>query len=149
MKCGEEYLTEMCKKDIHTKPKCALCDEGHPANYKGCRVYQELIKRSYPTSDRRKIHTSNTIKGQYKPDMDEYPGLKTYPESNLETSRIYYTHTRIKNAQSYARAVTNQPADIGNVIKESFSRFEKILKQQAEQISSVLNLLTILISKIN
>lgn len=148
VKCGEAHLTEMCKKDKQTKPTCALCGKGHPANYKGCRVYKELIKRTYPTSDRQKnFEEKNTTQEQYKPAMEEFPGLNSYSE--CPSDPLHNTNAQIKNVRSYTQALTNQSVDIGNVLHESFSRFEKILKQQAEQISSVLNLLTILISKLN
>ncbi len=33
-------------------PKCALCEQNHPANYKGCEVYQEIRQNKYPQKAR-------------------------------------------------------------------------------------------------
>lgn len=42
VKCGENHDTAMCLKQNGVAVKCALCDGSHPANYKGCGVYQEI-----------------------------------------------------------------------------------------------------------
>ncbi|KAL0840030.1 hypothetical protein ABMA28_015354 [Loxostege sticticalis] len=46
VKCGEGHKTSDClKKDRNTPAKCALCSCDHPANYKGCQVYREILSR--------------------------------------------------------------------------------------------------------
>lgn len=45
VKCGEDHRTEKCPKDRSTPAKCALCSEAHTANFKGCHVYQSIIKK--------------------------------------------------------------------------------------------------------
>lgn len=43
VKCGEQHDTRTCKKPRNVPAKCVLCNQDHPANYKGCTVYQELV----------------------------------------------------------------------------------------------------------
>ncbi|CAH2245744.1 jg17854, partial [Pararge aegeria aegeria] len=46
VKCGEGHKTSECpKKDRNSPAKCALCLLDHPANYKGCQVYKEILSR--------------------------------------------------------------------------------------------------------
>lgn len=44
VKCAENHHTKQCKKQISTAPTCALCQQKHTANYKGCTVYQKKLK---------------------------------------------------------------------------------------------------------
>lgn len=43
VKCGLDHPTIECKKAIDTPPRCVHCMLNHTANYKGCRVYQNLV----------------------------------------------------------------------------------------------------------
>jgi hypothetical protein len=40
----ELTIAKNAKKSKETPAKCALCGGNHPANYKGCENYQNLIK---------------------------------------------------------------------------------------------------------
>lgn len=45
VKCGEQHKSVECTKPIQDPAVCALCLEGHPANYKGCQIYKNLKTR--------------------------------------------------------------------------------------------------------
>lgn len=47
------WSTAIHKSLQKVEAKCALCQENHPANYKGCAVYKELVT------------TTNTLPGNY------------------------------------------------------------------------------------
>jgi len=54
IKCAGSHLTKQClRKDKSDNVKCVLCDGNHPANYKGCTVYKDLQKRTFPPLQRR------------------------------------------------------------------------------------------------
>lgn len=48
IKCGKEHSSYECTKPRDIPATCALCSQPHPANYKGCQVYQELKHRRAP-----------------------------------------------------------------------------------------------------
>ncbi|CAG4982065.1 unnamed protein product [Colias eurytheme] len=49
VKCAESHHTSQCpRKERSIDVKCILCSGNHPANYKGCIVYQELQKIKFP-----------------------------------------------------------------------------------------------------
>lgn len=53
--CGEDHSTEFCTKpkDDPSCRRCANCNEGHTANYRGCRIYKALLKAMKNTSSRQ------------------------------------------------------------------------------------------------
>ena len=42
VRCGGNHESVSCKKTRDTPATCALCGGAHPANYKGCTVFQDL-----------------------------------------------------------------------------------------------------------
>lgn len=71
-KITENHKTSDCPKSGRTtSDKCALCSGGHPANYKGCKVYaeiriksQEKLRRTEPETNKypssKEIHIIST-----------------------------------------------------------------------------------------
>ncbi|CAH1106167.1 unnamed protein product [Psylliodes chrysocephalus] len=54
VKCGGDHNTIICMKTANTPAKCVLCEESHPAKYKGCEVYKNLQQaRGKPTNTPR------------------------------------------------------------------------------------------------
>lgn len=49
VKCGQAHASAECTKPRSTPAVCALCHQSHPANYKGCEVYQNLKQRIKPS----------------------------------------------------------------------------------------------------
>ncbi|CAH2216938.1 jg8323, partial [Pararge aegeria aegeria] len=45
VKCAGPHKTTMCTKSANTPALCCLCTGSHPANYKGCKVYKEILSR--------------------------------------------------------------------------------------------------------
>lgn len=49
VKCTGNHATDKCSRTTRSDSvKCILCEGNHPANYKGCSVYQELLRKKYP-----------------------------------------------------------------------------------------------------
>jgi hypothetical protein len=49
VKCAGDHSTSQCHlKERSRNVQCALCGGNHPANYKGCTVYEDLQKKTYP-----------------------------------------------------------------------------------------------------
>jgi hypothetical protein len=43
VKCSGHHHTSMCNKPRDTPAKCVLCGGSHPANYKGCPQYHNIL----------------------------------------------------------------------------------------------------------
>jgi len=48
VKCGGSHNSKDCNKRRDTPVKCASCGGNHPANYKGCEHYHNIIKGNNP-----------------------------------------------------------------------------------------------------
>jgi hypothetical protein len=49
VKCSGDHLINQCHyKERSSNVQCALCGGNHPANYKGCTIYEELQNKTYP-----------------------------------------------------------------------------------------------------
>jgi hypothetical protein len=45
VKCAGDHSASQCpRKERSSDVRCVLCDGSHPANYKGCTVYKDLLK---------------------------------------------------------------------------------------------------------
>jgi hypothetical protein len=87
VKCAGSHHTSAClRKDRSTEVKCVLCEGNHPANYKGCTVYKELLKVRYPPSITK---------------VRKNPG---YNRKEKEP-----TNKSTNNGKSYAQATTGVP----------------------------------------
>lgn len=74
--CGEGHSTEFCTKpkDDPTCRKCANCDQGHTANYRGCCVYVGLKKASAPTR-RKPTQPSKPAPAAFAPKTTAVPAV--------------------------------------------------------------------------
>ncbi|CAK1553022.1 unnamed protein product [Leptosia nina] len=141
VKCKEPHKTSECaKRDRNTPAQCVLCDGPHPANYKGCRVYQEIAARK----------TNQQIgRNKYKPKIDTQVGEPRTPGANLATREKW----------SYLEALkSNQAAEEHNTFTKpstANSRLEDLLLKQAEkfdiilqQMSTLMGLIVTLVNKL-
>jgi hypothetical protein len=49
VKCSGTHLTsQWSRKERSSNVCCVLCNGNHPANYKGCMVYKDLQKKTFP-----------------------------------------------------------------------------------------------------
>jgi hypothetical protein len=50
VKCaGDDLTIHFQRKDRSSSVRCSLCDGNHPANYRGCTVYKDLQRKTYPS----------------------------------------------------------------------------------------------------
>lgn len=45
VKCSKAQLTADCKLSSSGPTRCVHCNESHTANYRGCRVYQQILRK--------------------------------------------------------------------------------------------------------
>jgi hypothetical protein len=97
-KCACDHLTNQChRKGRSSDVRCVLCGGNHPANYKGCTVYKDLQKKTYPPL-RLKIYTPLA---QIKQTLHTQPGVTyahiTKQNSYSPTNRERITHKEISS----------------------------------------------------
>lgn len=158
VKCAQSHKTSECpKKDRNTPAKCALCQGAHPANYKGCEVYREILARKSNSQPLK-------VRGKTKPDTTEVllqkqPTLSNKGTRTTSVANVTKQRTKPNNMQkSYTEATKpdntskeeNAPTTSKNL------NLEELLAKQAEkfdlilqQMSMLINLITTLVSKLS
>lgn len=144
VKCGLSHDTSSCTKTKSDgqPPKCVLCNGDHPANYKGCSIYQNIKSKSFPPL-REKIppnNSSNMPIVSPPPIVEEIilpPRPKPQPTSK-------YTYAQATNPSVSSADNLN----LSQTLNTFFEKFEKLMTQQAQQIGTLINLLTTVISKL-
>lgn len=142
VKCGEGHKTSECpKKDRNSPAKCALCSCDHPANYKGCQVYKEILSRKMKP---RSIPTDKFPVGTIR--------ANTIPESTTLPQRNTYHRSEKSYSDIVAGRAYDPPRDNSH---QNATAMEQLLIKQNEkidlllqQISSLMGLLTNVITKL-
>lgn len=131
VKCGRNHHTKICDKKKETEPTCVLCNGNHPANYKGCTVYKEIQTRKYPPPrPRQTINPTQqtTVTQIVQPDISYAQIARGQPQHTQHTDNKSPEHT-------------NQPANS--------NKLEDMMTQLMQRMDTMLNLLTILVSKMS
>lgn len=174
VKCAGPHNTKDCTKDKNTPALCALCSGCHPANYKGCSVYGEILARkkhilhnqdNMVTNER----TDTAVEKIQQPSTAEYKGLEqstqqpptTYPSgsgtgntsySDILKQKRYGTH---ENRPQYM--LNNQEMTNIHNNEHSHSEWQAILMQTInkqtqqielliQQMGTLMNLITALLN---
>ena len=124
VKCTECHETKNCprQKDIKDDSvKCVNCNGNHPANYKGCVVYQQLKRSVYPALRKKEILSteSSTHDATVRDNISFADVLKQNPK---------------------------QPKELP-VQNPDMLELKDMMKQLMQQMTTMLNLLTTVISK--
>lgn len=127
VKCALDHQTSACPiKERTSNAKCVLCNGNHPANYKGCTVYKDIQKSKFPPLREKTTATGSQIRP---------PATSQAPP--------------VTSSTSYADAVRN--GDQSQVTQPTpsndFGELKSMLKSLMEQMSTMLNLLTAIVSK--
>lgn len=150
VKCGGPHNTTTCSKTRDTPANCVLCGgRDHPANYKGCKVYQNLLyqrNKSNPTFQ----YNSNAARSR----PNTFPETRDIHNTNSpEIINNKYTNT---HNMTYAKASTgttgaetrNDPfSTITQQLTSFLSEFKNMFAQMMQQNLTMLNLLTSLVNK--
>lgn len=150
VKCGQNHDTKSCSKLKTTPAKCVLCDGDHPANYRGCSVYKDMKHKKTPPPRERSLNKSNE-RVSSQPQAIEQPSVpSTSEQSNTPSTRP------VSGSMTYAQAASLTSPSVSNTdsmnfaqtLNSFFDKFEKLMSQQAQQIGTLITLLTTVISKI-
>lgn len=151
VKCAKAHKTSDCpKRDRNTPAQCALCNGAHPANYKGCEVYREILTRRNNKYGHRRPDRRATVKDNTTGNTDHERITAQQMSSIGKKDEVF----------SYANATKNLPTQVitGNTTLNSnhnLTVLETLLTKQNEkfdlvlqQMSTLMSLMTTLITKL-
>lgn len=137
VKCALGHKTADCpKKDRNTPAKCALCEGAHPANYKGCAVYREILARRMP---QRPTHKNTT-----SPPLETKNTTHEKPETPRESKSNGTYAERLKKTKE-PQPETGTYNKIEEMLLKQSEQFDLIL----QQMSTLMSLITTLLGKIS
>lgn len=137
VKCAQSHKTSDCpKKDRNTPAKCTLCEGAHPANYKGCTVYREILKRKIGNKSTSKVFP----RAQHKVSSEKDTPHERPHQIGMDQPNH---HVDGDNMQSYAQITKNQPK-LDTLLTQQAQKLDKLL----DQMSTMMNLLTTVINKL-
>lgn len=125
VKCGLNHPTDNCPKSEDIPPQCANCLEHHTANYKGCKIYRDILKRKYESRSR-------------------------FNNTNLNYNNNFFNRnntTEAENTQfSYAQAVKNNSNNLQeqNLLKT----LETFMQKQNDLMNQLMNMMQLIIQKL-
>lgn len=138
VKCGGQHDTKSCKKPRNTPAKCALCEQDHPANYKGCTVYRELVAtRKIPTRERHQLQTQTNFSTHIRNDTN-WQNITPHNQQ-----RTYYANAVTNLDNSRPEPATTIEQQLTTFLNE----FKNMFSQLMSQNSMILSLLTQVINK--
>jgi len=137
VKCAGNHTTKHCpRKEKSEHVKCILCDGNHPANYKGCTVYKEIQKRTFPPLRNKPDGTPSTALPH------PFIRLGTSYSAALKSQQHQYETATVTIHQ-----IPTQQQQI-NPPTSDILLLKNMMKGLMEQMSTMLNLLTTVISKL-
>jgi hypothetical protein len=131
VKCLGDHATALCpRKEKSDDVRCVLCEGNLPANYKGCTIYKELLKKKYPPLRPKQYVNKANLQQQstVRPNISNAQTLKNPQQEPLSES---------------------QPNNIvaPTPTASELSELKNMMKTLMEQTGTLLNLLTTVISK--
>lgn len=136
MKCGLGHPSPNCPNDIDTAPRCVHCLKQHTASYKGCDVYQTLLKKRL--SEKRPIFHQH-----FSMNRNDFPHVN--PNFNNNNSSNLNVNTGLNNRNT---GVTY--ANVGNLNENNniMKNIEQLLHKQIELTNTLMNMMSLLINKL-
>lgn len=106
VKCTGNHRTGDCNKDEDEPPQCTNCEGAHPANYAGCRKFQEAVRKMTKKKSSSKLTkiTSKTNHlglntNSFEIDKENFPTLNKISSkvNNPTSANSIATYSQIAN----------------------------------------------------
>lgn len=144
VKCAGDHLTSNCSRTVRDEGvKCVLCNQNHPANYKGCGVYKQLQEKRFPALRRKKAPSENNGEST---NSQRIPG-QTYSDT-VRIGEPQPNSRPSENTQLTSNTSENNSSNINaNTCSADINELKEMMKTLMQQMSAMINLLTVFISK--
>lgn len=132
VKCGENHATAICTKRRDTPATCVNCNQQHPANYRGCRLYKDYKQQVFDPNKRKQIIPKETgTMPQTNPSSLPNASGRTYAEMVTQSHPIESTKTQ--QSQPDIKTQHSQP-DLIQAMKQMFEQFERTIERMMDKM---------------
>lgn len=142
VKCAGDHHTKDCqRKTKDGAVKCVLCQENHPANYKGCAHYKTLQKKAFPSLRFKDL--GNDATDSNKTNVNQYQ--TTQP--NITYADVINNATQpSSNNQQKSTCQLSTP---GNHHSSDIIELKEMMKNLMSQMGTMIQLLTSIVTNKN
>lgn len=159
VRCGGHHTHTNCPLPRTEQPKCCNCGKNHPASYRGCEVYQTLLKKYRPKPARRQTQrrtvTFRNRSTEEAVDTTQKPTIQLPPPppppaatTNQSVSRERRQELRQQlRSRTFAEAVSTLPPTTGprTPITPAIANIGHVLTSLYQKLSTILSLVEDLI----
>ncbi|VVC30673.1 Hypothetical protein CINCED_3A005070 [Cinara cedri] len=131
VRCAEHHITSACIKSRNLPAKCALCQDEHPANYKGCQIYKKLQRHRNPNS--RTIQPTS-INNQSDPKTTVKASSTEFNPSSSQNR----TYANVTSNQEPTKSNNSNQLDTGTLLSKFISDFQAIINPLLSLLTTVL-----------
>uniref|UniRef100_A0A1B0CK87 Putative nucleic-acid-binding protein from transposon x-element n=1 Tax=Lutzomyia longipalpis TaxID=7200 RepID=A0A1B0CK87_LUTLO len=137
VKCAGLHFTKDCtRKEKDENVKCVNCLGNHPANYKGCDVYKQIYKKTFPSLRKKDVRPS--VNG------GEVRGVGE--SSHVRAGTSYAEAARQGRRQQEQIDQSSDTSGSQPRVSDDMTDLKIMMRQLMEQTSSILNMVTALVS---
>ena len=163
VKCAKNHLTIHCPSTEKIEEvRCYNCNGKHPASYKGCEARKQLQRKLFPPLRSRIITNIQAQQDSTKPEiiLNTEQATNTKPistntigsrSSAQVTSQSTHSdnqyHNNSNNETTEIKELLKQPIKNTEMLTRMISEQNAVLRQQTQQITVMLQLLTNVLSK--
>lgn len=141
VKCTGYHSTKECPKISREGPAiCTNCGENHPANYRGCQVYRQLLEKKFPALRKRYLTNQNPT---------SRPATPNYVRDNFSYAQATRNRNPAPNDEDGFNSNQSETNNLIAFMKQSFVELKEMFHDVMKQNSIMVNLLTALVSKLN
>lgn len=116
---GNHHYSKCTEPKTETSPRCVNCKKEHTANWKGCEVYQKLLKNQTERYNQRRQAFNNRESHESK-NLDRKPVPQNHPQQTTPTQRPpinpWFSNPQRLNSQAPPLSNSNLPLHQGEVI---------------------------------
>lgn len=135
VRCGGGHKNTECKKSKEEKAKCALCEEEHPANYKGCTVYKQIQANRFPALRNRTTTNTQQIENNTHGKIKS----KFFQEKSFANAT---------KANTFEETGLDANKDGSKSTNERISKLEQIIEELREDNKALRSLINKLLEKL-
>lgn len=119
VRCGDTHDSSECQKSRNDPAKCALCGGSHPANYRGCQSYKDILKhRKLISNSNSNFRTSHTHTDNVNSNLTEnLASPKHFPPLPNSNSSQHQPATQKEPDQSSANNLSVYLSSFVNELK--------------------------------
>ena len=161
VKCAKNHLTIHCPSTGKIQEvKCYNCNGKHPANYKGCEVGKQLQRKLCPPLRSRTITNTQAQQDSNEIIPNTEQATNSKPTNTNTIGSLSYAQVTSQTTHTdnqYHSNSNNDTAEIKELLKQSIKNTEMltrmiseqnaVLRQQTQQITVMLQLITNVLSK--